>query len=492
MIRLPLLVAVSLVVLLGLAPASHAAGPLAPLKALQKKGARVSALVMRPGSGQVLARINPDTALVPASTSKLYVAAAALAYWGDGHRFRTRFLASVPVVEHTLHGDLIFVGGGDPTFTNETLATLVRRLDATGLRHVSGDLIINAGYFGRIECVPEDRCEARHASSDSYDALLSSAAVNFANAAVAVTPSTQAGRPANARQTPYPLPSFTLHNGVETVRRGYTAVSLARVTRGERAHLYLRGRIPVGTSTQRYYVAVGRPNRYTGELVRAFLNAAGIQIDGTIRISWKWPPRGKELATVQSQPLWIQLRRMLVWSNNFMADTFALALLRERQLPPLSLTEAGDLLTRIGRRLEAESTLMQGHRPQLTLASGSGLTPSSRASARDLAALLDAIYHRPALFPAFLGALTVPARTPVGMLKAPNHPLWMQRVAAKTGSFHGAFKVFALAGYLRFPDGEWGIFAVLVNGTEKYQPPVPTAVAATRASITAILRAAGS
>ncbi|MDN5874670.1 MAG: D-alanyl-D-alanine carboxypeptidase/D-alanyl-D-alanine-endopeptidase, partial [Sinobacteraceae bacterium] len=439
------------VVLLAFAPAARASDAIAPLKALQDKGARVSALVMHLGTREILAKLDPDSALVPASTSKLYVTAATLMDWGNNHRFITRLLATGPVVKGTLHGDLVFAGSADPSFTNETLAELVRRLKACGVKHVSGDLIVNAGYFGSLQCIPEDRCEAQHASHNSYDAGLSSAAINFSNIAVAVSPAPQVGSAALAQQVPYTLPSFTLHNDVETTKDGYTTVSLSRSTHKQQDHLYLRGHIPMDATPHRYYVAVSDPNQYTGELVQAFLAAAGIQVDGTVRIRLDWPPQGHEVASVKSQPLWIQLRRMLVWSNNFMADTFALALLREHQSPPLSLRKAGALLTRIGRNLEKQSELMQGHTPQLNLDSGSGLTPNSLASARDLAALLDTIYHHPAMFPGFLGALTVPAHTPVGMLRQRHHPFWMQRLAVKSGSFHGSFKVFSLAGYLRFP-----------------------------------------
>ncbi|MGH8297087.1 MAG: D-alanyl-D-alanine carboxypeptidase, partial [Steroidobacteraceae bacterium] len=145
--------------------------------------------------------------------------------------------------------------------------------------------------------------------------------------------------------------------------------------------------------------------------------------------------------------------------------------------------------TRFARKFEAQSLLMRKHKPAVFLASGSGLTASSRVSARDLASLLDEMYRHTGLFPSFLGALTVPAHTPVRMLKRPGDRAWMRRIAAKTGSFPGRFKVFALAGYIRLPGGDgWGAFAVLVNGTKKYEPSVRTSIDATRAAITPFLR----
>lgn len=170
-----------------------------------------------------------------------------------------------------------------------------------------------------------------------------------------------------------------------------------------------------------------------------------------------------------------------------MADTLALDLLRERTQPPLSLTAAGAALTETARRLESSSGLMHKHVPQVRLESGSGLTASSRASARDLVALLDTMYRRAGLFPSFLGALTVPAYTPVHMLSDPGNLGWMRRIAAKTGSLYGSQDVFALAGYFRLADDGWGAFAIIINGTGKYDPSLATSIAATRDALTPFL-----
>ncbi|MGH8273892.1 MAG: D-alanyl-D-alanine carboxypeptidase/D-alanyl-D-alanine endopeptidase [Gammaproteobacteria bacterium] len=474
--------------LLALTAAAHANSPLAPLAALQHKGARVSALVVNLDNGKVLASLDPDTALTPASTSKLFVTAAVLAHWGPDYRFRTRLLATGPVTGGTLHGNLVFAGAGDPAVSNEMLAKLVRRLKSHGIKRIAGDLIVNAGYFGKVECITSDRCAARKASGHSYDSNLSSAAANFSNAAVAVTPASKAGSTATVRQTPYALPMFQLHDQVRTRDGGRPVIALWRTTHNGDDVLTVQGHIPVGSATDRYYVSVGDPDRYSGELLAAFLAAAGIRVEGKVRVSWQRSEAGREIVAVQGQPIWILLRRMLIWSNNFMADTFALDFLRAQTVPPLSLTAAGAAITHFARGMEKQSHLMHERKPKVFLASGSGLTASSRVSARDLASLLDAMYRHTGLFPSFLGALTVPAHTPVHMLKRPGDRAWMQRIAAKTGSFPNSFKVFALAGYIRLPGGGWGAFAVLVNGTKKYEPSVHTDINATRAAITPFLR----
>ncbi len=211
-------------------------------------------------------------------------------------------------------------------------------------------------------------------------------------------------------------------------------------------------------------------------------------MDGGVHISYKPVATGRTLARVKGQTLALQLRRMLTWSNNFMADTLALDLLRTTQPPPLALDASGRLLTERGRALEVDSGLWGTHTPGLELVSGSGLTPANRASARDLVALLAAMYRKPGLFPSFLGALTVPAYTPVNMLKAPGQPAWMNAIAAKTGSLNEPHGVFALAGYARLADGHWGAFAVVINGSKKYDVPLATAIDATRKALTPFLQ----
>ena len=66
-------------------------------------------------TGETLYRRNGATWLVPASTMKVLTAVAAAERLGWGYRFETRLVAMGPIVNGTLRGDLLVVGGGDPT-----------------------------------------------------------------------------------------------------------------------------------------------------------------------------------------------------------------------------------------------------------------------------------------------------------------------------------------------------------------------------------------
>ncbi len=106
------------------APVLAAGGLSGPLPAGRSLGSRLSALlasgvlgssvgavVADPLSGQVLFSAAGSAPSAPASTAKLATAVAALAAEGPGARFTTR------VVQGGAPGQIVLVGGGDPTLT---------------------------------------------------------------------------------------------------------------------------------------------------------------------------------------------------------------------------------------------------------------------------------------------------------------------------------------------------------------------------------------
>jgi D-alanyl-D-alanine carboxypeptidase/D-alanyl-D-alanine-endopeptidase (penicillin-binding protein 4) len=94
------------------APTPTAAGvsaTLAPLINAAGLGGHMALSVVDVASGQPLYSLSPDTQMVPASVTKLVTAAAALATRGPAYRIPTRAVAG------TAPGDVVLVGGGDPT-----------------------------------------------------------------------------------------------------------------------------------------------------------------------------------------------------------------------------------------------------------------------------------------------------------------------------------------------------------------------------------------
>ncbi len=109
-------------------------------------------------SGKTLFEQNPGQLFLPASNTKLFTTAAALAIAGPGYRFRTTVEAEGKIDDHgRLAGDLVIVGRGDPNISGRTLPYALKtervpphtqileemadQVARSGLKIVDGDLI---------------------------------------------------------------------------------------------------------------------------------------------------------------------------------------------------------------------------------------------------------------------------------------------------------------------------------------------------------------
>lgn len=441
-------------------PLQVLAAGLPALQKLRAEGYRVGGLVIDLQTGKPLASLDPDETLAPASVTKLFTTALALETFGPDHTFETQILTQGRRSGDRIEGNLVLKGGGDPGLTNEELWRLAMDVALSGVREVTGDLVVDESLFGRVDCQTEDRCHAMKSSWHSYDGLLSSMEVNYSTFAVAVDPGARPGTPALVNLDPYPLPSFTMRGSVKTVKGRLDKVDVGRFTRGDRELVNVRGTIGEHAGLQRIYRSVGKPALYAGNLFKAFLAAAHVKVAGQVRVTPD-QQKGEPLVTLKGRPLNFQLDDMLTYSNNLMADTLAMDLLRNHQPQgPISLPAAGAFIQAYARQITAASKLSRGA-PTAHLFDGSGLDPQNRLAPVDLVALLKHVYDRTQDFPAFLGALRVPAHSPARGLSG-NDEIW-DRLAVKTGSLSMPVSVHTLAGYIRYDGGRWAAFAFMVN-----------------------------
>lgn len=102
--------------------------------------------------------------LPPASTEKLFTAEAALRLLGPGYRQRTELRSSGTRTGPLLRGDLYLVASGDPYLTSVQLDALARSFAASGVRTISGHLVVDDTRYDRVrhgsgwkpEWVPEE------------------------------------------------------------------------------------------------------------------------------------------------------------------------------------------------------------------------------------------------------------------------------------------------------------------------------------------------
>lgn len=462
-------------------PQLLAATALPALSTLAHGPARVSALVVDLSSHDTLAKLAPALRLTPASVSKLYVTAATLQRWGPNHRFTTRLLTNGAIRGEVLDGDLVFLGAGDPNFDYTRLWRLLVQLRQRGVTHIAGDLVINQSLFGNIDCLTKDRCAAHDRSWHSYDAPLSSAGINFSTVPVTIYPADEPSKRARITLMPPGMQGFEIGGEIRTVPANEpTSVWAWRAGIPGGNHIQVSGQIALEHPPYTLYLSVTRAARYTGRVLRAVARLAGLAIDGETRVTTRPPDSSLTvLAKVWSPTLVSQLRSMLAYSNNYMADTLTLDLAAYSPQPspkPLTLPHAGLILEELAHRANAETAdwLPAAHRHTrpLSLDTGSGLSVSNKLAARDIVALLSYMHALDSLSATFKGLLPVPKFAHSDRL-SDDSVAWSTRIAAKTGTLTEPVSVFGYAGYLRLRDGDYAAFAVLVNGRTP-DNPVPT------------------
>ena len=121
--------------------------------------ANLSALVVD-DLGRVVADHQGDVPVMPASTNKLVTAAAALHLLGPEYRYVTRAVATGPIDDGVLDGDLVVVGQGDPTLASPTyveevyparphtrISALARAVVDAGIEEITGSVLGDPSTF---------------------------------------------------------------------------------------------------------------------------------------------------------------------------------------------------------------------------------------------------------------------------------------------------------------------------------------------------------
>ncbi len=124
---------------------------------LKMKGAIVSGYITDAESKDVIASVNENYRMTPASLSKIFTSSAALIKLGAGYRFKTQIgISSSTIKKGILKGDVIITGGGDPTLGSKYFTSthpdyvfrkILTSIKNKGIKSVSGELIIISDYF---------------------------------------------------------------------------------------------------------------------------------------------------------------------------------------------------------------------------------------------------------------------------------------------------------------------------------------------------------
>jgi D-alanyl-D-alanine carboxypeptidase/D-alanyl-D-alanine-endopeptidase (penicillin-binding protein 4) len=395
-----------------------------------KLGGKTGVAVVDLATGQVLESHGGSLALPPASVAKVITALYALDSLGSDYRFETRLVASGPLRDGVVQGDLILVGGGDPQLDTDDLNALATSLAAKGVKGITGRFLVYGGALAHVESI--DGGQPPHVG---YSPAVSGMCLNF-------------NRVFFEWRNGADGLSFTMDARSQSLRPPVRSVQVTLAERAAPIYEYRKrasqeiwsvSRPALGGNGGRW-LPVRDPETYTGEVFQWLAARQGITLPQAKVTGSK--PNGTVLATHRSDPLIEITRRMLKYSTNLTAECLGLTATKARGKLAANLRASGREMERWAHaRLGLKKAKFVDH---------SGLGDASRMSAEDMARALSHVISTSRLKPLLK---LIELRDAKGR-PYKTHPI---TVNAKTGTLNF---VSGLAGYMRTEAGKELAFAV--------------------------------
>jgi D-alanyl-D-alanine carboxypeptidase/D-alanyl-D-alanine-endopeptidase (penicillin-binding protein 4) len=405
---------------------------------------------------ETLYAVNASKLMMPASNMKIVTLAAAAEKLGWDFRYDTRLYAAGAVVDGTLRGDLIVVGGGDPSLVaadgmaDRVFADWADRLKQSGIRTISGRVIGDDNAF-EDETLGFGWMWDDLAGDDG--AGVGALQYNESAVRVTVTPGPSAGDAAGISLVPAGS-GLTIVSSVATAAAGAAASITPRRLPGS-MRLQLGGTIAAGAPPSTLIVSVDNPTQFFVSALRLALIANGIDVRGPAvdidDVRDAPAVSGTPIVSYQSAPLSALAVRLMKVSQNQYAETF---LKTVSSGPGVVSTAAGGwkIASAIFERWGVPAgTLIQRD--------GSGLTRYDFVTPEALVAILTHVDRDPRLCGPFEASLPIAGRDGTLASRMKGTPA-EGNARAKTGSMTA---VRGTSGYVTSADGEPLVFSILAN-----------------------------
>lgn len=438
-------------------------------------------------TGQVLYARNADKLFTPASNTKLFTTAAALALIGPDYKFRTTVETTGSLDRYgRLNGDLVLVGHGDPNLSGrelpydmrtqraddpvQALETLADTLVQKGVKYVDGDIVADDSYFA-FERYGEGWSQDDLVWADG--APVSALTINDNVVFVNILPADRAGEKAFVTIKPF-ASYYRIDNRVITTPAGTGRKFFVNREPGSTV-LTLWGNMPQDDPGVNEALAIEDPAEFAASLFRQLLEKRGITIYGRQRTrhtelatlstftatatshggseSAARPFKSDQpvtLASYESKPLFEDVRVINKVSQNLHAEILLRLLGRERG--NAGTIEGG---LEVMRQFLTQAGISSD---QYLFYDGSGLSRQNLATPHAITQLLRYASAQP-----WGGSYkaTFPVSGVDGSLSDRlSSPRLQGRILAKTGSLGG---VKTLSGYATTDAGQTVVFSILSN-----------------------------
>jgi len=286
--------------------------------------------------GNVILEKDSKKRFNPASTLKLLTSLVALRCLGEDYRFKTEFYLSS-------QNDLKIKGYGDPVLISEIWNRLAKKISEK-VKAIN-NILIDDSFFSRAVKIP-----GVGNSLNPYDAPVGALCVNFNTIYVKKTKDNRF----ISAEPQTPLIQFALRQI-------------------KKMHIKETGRYVISHKTT---VA----EMYAGELFKYFLKECGVSVKGKVGFGAVNPEDKLIYVYYSDYPLKEVIRKMMKYSNNFIANQITLILGAEFYGPPATLEKGISVIKEYAKRKLG----LKG----ISIVEGSGISRHNFISCQDMIIIL--------------------------------------------------------------------------------------------------------
>jgi len=449
----------------------------------------------------------PDIARTPASTMKLVPSFIALDTLGADFVWHTRVYHTGLIIDDTLYGDLIIQGSGDPKMTHERLQQLLYQVQASGIRHIDGDMIVDSAVFHNVT---KDPAAFDNAPLRPYNASPDGFLVNFSTIGIKSYPADNGS--ASLTYTPQ-LANYQMPSRIDVRQAACGQARYSLAPKWQTNRLVLNTDLPNSCQEHAFYIAYPDAKEFAARVIAAKWQELGNTLSGNV-ITQETPydpakktKPAKGLAALPMSPLPVvsyaslnlrqQVHDINHFSNNVMAEQVALSIGAYHQKNPTvnhanksindktidsqtinnqtmnhklnhhkasSLYQFGNpTVTDYPAALQTINEWWQNHleSPPPYLTNGSGLCRDCTITAANLNELLTYAYNQPS-FDAYVHSLGVAGITGTITTHSERLPesAAIGRAWIKTGTLNN---VTSMAGYVKGLSGQDYVVVGIIN-----------------------------
>lgn len=414
--------------------------------------ATVGVIVQEAETGKIIYNYHGTKHFLPASTTKLFTAAAALKELGPDFCYDTTLYYNPEKLSNdTYKGDIAVKFTGDPSFKVVYLYGLLGKLSKASIKSIQGDLIIDDTIF-------EGPLLGNGWTWDSapwhHSAPVSAIIIDRNQFGVTLYPAQKIGENVIAKlEQVYASAKFrSLKTDIRSVTyEDSETICQLNTLVDDQNNVELNGCWPIGGSPAHLRLAVRDPRLHAKRLINEALIKLNIKLNGDIKFS-KVPSNLTKLAHHSSEPLYVLLNAILGDSNNLYAESLTKTL--GAQLYGKGSFKTGSLAV---RRILSDITGIDFS--QTRLLDGSGASRYNLLTPQHLSRLLYTMHHEEQLNKPFREALAISGVN--GTLKTRFSAFdTKSNIKAKTGSLSG---VSALSGYMTTNSGKELIVTIMIN-----------------------------